>query len=80
MVARGLSVRQTEAATREGGAPRQRKPRLTLVDPALASRAASAATELTGLPSRVTPDKLEIVFENETQLAELIETLERALD
>ncbi len=76
----GLSVRQVEQATRDAGAPRQRRARPQPIDPALASRAASAAEQLTGLPARVTPGKLEIRFESETELAELVESLERRLD
>lgn len=76
----GLSVRQVEQATRDAGAPRQRRARPQPVDPALASRAATAAERLTGLPARVTTGKLEIRFVSETQLAELAEALERTLD
>ena len=76
----GMSVRQVEQATRDGGAPRQRRPRPTPIDPTLASRAATAAEKLTGLNARVAPGKLEIRFESETELAELTEALERALD
>ena len=75
----GLSVRQVEQATRDAGAPRQRVARPAPLDPALASRAASAAEKLTGFNARVSPGKLEIRFESETALAELAEALERAL-
>jgi hypothetical protein len=75
-----MSVRQVEQATRDGGAPRQRRPRPESLDPALASRAASAAEKLTGLNARVSPGKLEIRFASETELAELIESLERAAE
>ena len=74
----GMSVRQVEQAARDGAAPRQRRARPTSLDPALASRAASAAEELTGLRARVSPGKLEIRFTGETELAELAEALERA--
>ncbi|HEY4976790.1 MAG TPA: ParB/RepB/Spo0J family partition protein [Gaiellaceae bacterium] len=76
----GMSVRQVEQATRDGGAPHQRRPRPAPVDPALASRAAARAKQLTGFDARVSPGKLEIRFESETELAELVEALERALD
>ena len=79
-VKNGLSVRQVEQATRDAGAPRQRAVRPAPLDPALASRAASAAEKLTGFNARVSPGKLEIRFESETALAELAEALERALD
>ena len=74
----GMSVRQVEQAARDGGAPRQRRPRPTPVDPALAARAAAAAEKLTGFNACVNPGKLEIRFESETELAELVEVLERA--
>jgi ParB family chromosome partitioning protein len=77
-VKRGLSVRQVEQAARDAGAPRQRRSRPDPLDPALASRAATAAEQLTGLCARVSPGKLEIRFEGETELAELVEALERA--
>jgi ParB family chromosome partitioning protein len=77
-VKNGLSVRQVEQATRDAGAPRQRRARQEPLDPALASRAATAAERLTGFSARVSPGKLEIRFENETELSELVEALERA--
>jgi ParB family chromosome partitioning protein len=76
----GMSVRQVEQAARDGGAPRQRRPRTAPVDPALASRAAAAAEKLTGFHARVSSGKLEIRFGSETELAELVEALERTLD
>ena len=78
-VKNGLSVRQVEQATRDAGAPRQRAVRPAPLDPALASRAAAAAEKLTGFNARISPGKLEIRFESETELAELAEALERAL-
>lgn len=74
----GMSVRQVEQATRDAGAPRQRRPRLEPIDPDLASRAAAATEQLTGFSARVSPGKLEIRFAGETELAELVEALERA--
>jgi ParB family chromosome partitioning protein len=74
----GLSVRQVEQATRDGGAPRQRRPRPAPLDPELATRAAVAAEQLTGFRARVSPGKLELHFADETELAELVEALERA--
>jgi ParB family chromosome partitioning protein len=76
----GMSVRQVEQAARDGGAPRQRRVRPEPLDPSLASRAATAAERLTGFRARVGPGKLEIHFSGETELAELAEALERALD
>ena len=73
----GMTVRGAERAARDGGARRRpRRPRT--VDPALADRAARAATRLTGLPARVVDGALQIQFEDETQLAELAEALESA--
>jgi ParB family chromosome partitioning protein len=74
----GMSVRQVEQATREAGAPRQRRSRPASLDPALVSRAATAAEQLTGLHARVGSGKLEIHFSGEAELAELVEALERA--
>jgi ParB family transcriptional regulator, chromosome partitioning protein len=71
----GLTVRSAERAAQAGGAKRRPR-RMPLVDPALADRARAAAELLTGLPSRVTDGKLQIRFEDETKLAELVETLE----
>lgn len=76
----GMSVRQVEQATRDSGAPRQRRRKHDPVDPTLASRAAAAAEKLTGLRARVSPGKLEIRFAGETELAELAEALERATE
>ena len=71
----GLTVRSAERAAQAGGAKRRPR-RMSLIDPALADRARAAAELLTGLPSRVTDGKLQIRFEDETSLAELVETLE----
>ncbi len=70
----GLTVRATERAARESGA--RRRPRSSPVDPALAQQARDAAERLTGLPARVSAGKLELLFGDETRLAELVETLE----
>ena len=78
-VKNGLSVRQVEQATRDAGAPRQRRLSPEPLDPGLASRAAVAAKQLTGFSARVSSGKLEIRFAGETELAELVEALERAL-
>jgi ParB family chromosome partitioning protein len=78
VVREGLSVRAAERAARWAGArttkPRSRRP----ADPALAERARLAAERLTGLPARVSGGRLEIAFDGETQLEELVESLERA--
>jgi ParB family chromosome partitioning protein len=77
IVRRGLSVRAAERAARWAGA-RTKSPRRAPVDPALAARARSAAERLTGFGARVTQNRLEILFADETELEELVEALERA--
>jgi ParB family chromosome partitioning protein len=75
IVKEGLTVRSAERAAREGGAKRRPR-RAGILDPALADRAAAAAERLTGLPARVVGSKLQISFEDETRLEELVEALE----
>ena len=75
IVKEGLTVRSAERAAQEGGAKRRPR-RVSLIDPELADRARAAAELLTGLPSRIADGKLQIRFEDETKLAELVETLE----
>ena len=78
IVREGLSVRAAERAARWAGA-KTKKPRATSpVDPTLAARASEAAQRLTGLPARIAGGRLEIAFTDETQLEELVESLERA--
>jgi ParB family transcriptional regulator, chromosome partitioning protein len=77
IVRRGLSVRAAEQAARWSGAktrPRRGAP----VDPDLAARARAALERLTGAPVRVGTRRLEILFADETELAELVESLERS--
>jgi ParB family chromosome partitioning protein len=77
IVKEGMTVRSAERAAQEGGA--KRRPRkITFVDPELADRARAAAELLTGLPSRIADGKLQIRFEDDVKLAELVETLEAA--
>jgi len=77
IVARGLTVREAERAARWKGA--RRKPRKTTrADPVLADRACAAAQLITGLRARLGPGRLEILFADETELAELVEALETA--
>jgi ParB family chromosome partitioning protein len=74
----GMTVRAAERAARDSGAkerPRRSYPR---TDPALADRATCAATRLTGLPARVSRGRLEIDFDDDTRLAELVDVLEAA--
>ena len=76
IVRRGMSVRAAERAARWAGA--KTKPRkVPTVDPALAERARKAAERLTGFPARIVSGRLEIAFTDETELAELTETLEQ---
>jgi ParB family transcriptional regulator, chromosome partitioning protein len=78
IVREGLSVRAAERAARWAGA-KTKRPRVTIaVDPVLALRATEALERLTGLPGRIAGGRLEIPFADETQLAELVESLERA--
>jgi ParB family chromosome partitioning protein len=77
IVRRGMSVRAAERAARWAGA--KTKPRkVAKVDPALAERARKAAERLTGFPARIVSGRLEIAFTDETELAELVEALERS--
>ena len=71
----GMTVRGAERAAQDGGA-RRRPRRACLFDPALAERATKAAERLTGLPAKVKDRTLQISFEDETRLAELVEALE----
>ncbi len=73
----GMTVRGAERAAQDGGA-RRRPRRTSPVDPQLADRAKAAAERLTGLPARIANGALEIRFRDETELAELAETLEAA--
>ncbi|MFN0155171.1 MAG: ParB/RepB/Spo0J family partition protein [Gaiella sp.] len=75
----GMTVRAAERAAQDGGAKRRPRKVGTRVDPALAERARSAGERLTGLPVRVAAGVLEIRFDDETRLAELVESLEAAV-
>jgi ParB family chromosome partitioning protein len=77
VVARGLSVRETERAARSAGARTRPRRRDRPLDPALAARAAGAAERLTGFRAHVAPGRLEIRFADEHELEELVEALER---
>jgi ParB family transcriptional regulator, chromosome partitioning protein len=80
IVRRGLSVREAERAARWAGARRKPRRARTPVDPVLADRVRTAAERLTGRRVRLTAGKLEILFADEVELAELAETLERVTD
>jgi ParB family chromosome partitioning protein len=79
IAAEGMTVRAAERAAQDGGARRRPRRRAALVEPALAERVRTAATQLTGLPARISGGRLELHFGDETRLEELAETLERAL-
>jgi ParB family chromosome partitioning protein len=73
----GMSVRAAERAARWAGArtkPRRRQP----VDPALAERARGALRTLTGVEAKVAAGRIELYFEDEVELEEMVEALERA--
>jgi ParB family transcriptional regulator, chromosome partitioning protein len=73
----GLTVRGAERAAREGGA--KRRPRRNgLYDPALVERATKAAERLTGMPCRIAGGALQIRFDDDVKLEELVEALEAA--
>ena len=76
IVQKGLSVRAAERAARWAGAKTKPRRRPTRLDPDLVARAKAAADRITGFSSRISGGKLEIPFEDETQLAELVEALE----
>jgi ParB family transcriptional regulator, chromosome partitioning protein len=82
VVREGLSVRATERLARWAGAAtkRPRRPRPAPVDPDLAGRAREAVVRLTGRPARVVAGRVELPFTDEHDLAELVESLERARD
>jgi len=76
IVAQGLSVRAAERAARWSGA--RTKPRTkTPVDPALAARVKAGLQRLTGLEARVAPGKIELAYDDERDLEELAESLDR---
>jgi ParB family chromosome partitioning protein len=76
IIRRGLSVRAAEQAARWSGA-RTKPRRASPVDPDLAARARAVLERLTGAPVRVSSKRIEIMFSDETELAELVESLER---
>ena len=76
IVAQGMSVRAAERAARWAGA--RTKPRTkTPVDPALAARVKEGLQRLTGLEARVAPGKIELAYEDEHDLEELADALDR---
>ncbi len=76
VVAEGLSVRATERAAQTAGA-RRRPRRATAVDPALARRVKESLERVTGLPVRVAPGRVELVYADEHDLGTLADALDR---
>ena len=73
----GMSVRAAERAARWAGArtkPRRRQP----VDAAVAARARDALRRITGADAKVASGRIELYFESEVELEEIVEALERA--
>jgi len=77
IVQKGMSVRAAERAARWAGAKTKQRRQASRLDPALVARAKTAADRVTGFSSRVTSNRLEIAFADETELAELVEALEQ---
>jgi ParB family chromosome partitioning protein len=77
IVRQGLSVRAAERAARWAGA-RTKPRRVQPVNPALAARAREVCERLTGASARVAVGRIEIFWESETQLEEIVEGLESA--
>jgi ParB family chromosome partitioning protein len=79
IVKEGLSVRAAERAARWAGARTKERKRVAgaKVDPDLARRAQSALQRITGVEACVGPARIEIPFASETELEELVESLER---
>jgi ParB family transcriptional regulator, chromosome partitioning protein len=79
IVRQGLSVRMAERAARWAGArTRPRKVTSARLDPALAERAKGILTRLSGAEVRVVRGRIEILYDDEARLAEIVESLERA--
>jgi ParB family chromosome partitioning protein len=76
IAAEGLSVRAAERAARDAGA-RTKERRKTAVDPQLAGRVRRAFAQVTGFEARVGPTGLHVPLDDEVQLEELAEALER---
>ncbi len=77
IVKTGMSVRAAEQKARWAGAKQKPRTKAAPVDPALAARVRGAAERITGLPTRLVRGRLEVLFADEYELAELAEALER---
>jgi 2-hydroxychromene-2-carboxylate isomerase len=71
-------VRDAERAARWAGARRKPRRTRTPVDPVLVDRVRTAAERLTGRSVKLASNRLEILFADEVELAELAEALENA--
>ncbi|HET7566367.1 MAG TPA: ParB/RepB/Spo0J family partition protein [Gaiellaceae bacterium] len=78
IVRRGLSVRAAEQRAKWAGAKQKPRTKAAPVDPALADRVRTAFAQLTGFHARVAAGRVEVVFADEHELAELAEALENA--
>ena len=79
IIRQGLSVRAAERAARWAGArTRPRSDGGSRVDPELAARARSALERLTQASASVRGRRIEIAFQDETELAEIVEAIEAA--
>lgn len=79
IVREGLSVRAAELAARGAGArTRPRRSPDVPVDPALVERARAALGRITGADVRVAAGRIEVAFDGETRLEEIVEALEQA--
>jgi ParB family chromosome partitioning protein len=78
IVRRGLSVRAAEQRAKWAGAKQKPRTKAAPVDPALAERVRAAFAQLTGFHARVAAGRVEVVFADEHELAELAEALENA--
>ena len=79
IVQKGLSVRVAEQRAKWAGAKQKPRVRATPVDPALAARVREGLKRVTGFHAKVTSNRVEIVFADEHELAELAEAVERAI-
>lgn len=77
IVQKGLSVRVAEQRAKWAGAKQKPRVRATPVDPALATRVREGLQRITGFHAKVTSNRIEIVFADEHELAEIAEALER---
>jgi ParB family chromosome partitioning protein len=78
IVQKGLSVRAAEQRAKWAGAKRKPRVQAAQVDPELAGRVRTAFEHLTGFHAKVGRGRIELVFADEHELAELAEALERA--